>query len=225
VERIERAEFWLLDVVVRMWYPLYLLVDEEIELIFNRAGHGLSHEELAEALYRLFQKGDVIAGDIVEGELLDEFVPSREQIESALVDEERVFYGLTPQGGVRWEEYAKPDWGWYVNASYDTDESGRGKVDIEGVSRQRVAEYLSLHYEHYVMPDTTAREGSEEWEKLTPWQVFYWKTLSEGYLGRFAYEREQDALAVQRRYLQHRPPWVDEWLRRRDNWYTKYPEA
>jgi hypothetical protein len=220
---MEKSEFWLLDVVVRMWYPLYLLMDEEVALVFNRPGHGLSHDQLVDTLHRLFQRGDLIAADTVEREPSHEFVPAREQIEAALVDEMRVYYGLTVQGGARWENYAKPNWRWYVNASYGTDENGKRIAEIEGSNCQRVQEYLSLHYEHYVMPDTTVHQESEEWEELVPWHIYYWRTLPKGYQVRFALDRGQDAAAVQRQYLQEQPSWVAEWLHNRQNWYTRYP--
>jgi len=220
---MEKSEFWLLDVVVRMWYPLYLLMDDEVALVFNRPGHGLSHEQLVDTLHRLFQKGDLIAADILERKPSDEFVPTREQIEAALVDEVRVYYGLTVQAGARWEDYAKPDWGWYVNASYGADENGKSIAEIEGSNRQRVQEYLSLHDDHYVVPNMEMVEGSNEWAVLTPWHVFYWRTLPKGYRVRVERDREQDTAAVQRRYLQQQPLWVAKWLHNKQNWYTRYP--
>ena len=45
--RLTRGEYWILSAVVEAWMPLGRLTHSEIELAFNRPGHGLSDKAVA----------------------------------------------------------------------------------------------------------------------------------------------------------------------------------
>jgi hypothetical protein len=200
---VNRGEYWLLDSVVTLRYALDLLVAPDLTLAFNRPHHGLEYAELADTLLRLFHGGDLSA-ERFEDEV--EFLPTRAELEAALAGTRTVYYGLTSQGGARWEAVSKPDWTRYVDAGYGLEEG-----EIIAREREVVAQYFG--WEHYYWRNVVI-PGSERWDVLEPWHATYWKTLPLGHRVRFRYLR-----GVTRPY-EIPPPEVEVWFRDLENWYT-----
>jgi hypothetical protein len=54
---IDKTEYWFLDILVEMQYPLRILTDPNLEAHLNRRGHGLAYPDLVDVLERMFQNG------------------------------------------------------------------------------------------------------------------------------------------------------------------------
>lgn len=202
---MDNGEYWLLDSVVEAWCPLVWLVSEDIEGAFNKRNHGLKRGELVTVLDRLFQRGDLLAKQIES-----EFVPAQADIEEALDGRRDCLYGLTSQGGVRWEEVSHPQWERYITACVYADPQDG---EIVGSDRALVEKYDSLS--HYAW-DISVVADSRRWDVLQPWQATYWKTLPLGHRVRFSYD-----------WVQRPPEWktnaaISEWLKEINSWYTPY---
>lgn len=207
---MDKAEYWLLDSVVEGWYPLWWLVAENIEGAFNKRNHGLNRDELVSVLDRLFRRGDLLAKRMEKSVSKGFFIPTQTQIEEELDRRPSCFYGLTSQGGTRWEEVSQPHWERYITASVCLDPQ---EGEIIGSDRQMVEKYDSLS--DYLL-SVSVVPGSKQWDVLEPWQATYWKVLPLGHRVRFSYEpvdlspdRREDLAA-------------SEWLKEIHNWYTPY---
>lgn len=202
---MNRSEYWLLDSVVEAWYPLVWLVSDDVEGSFNKRHHRLERGELVTVLNRLFQRGDLLAKQNES-----EFVPASSDIEEALDGRLDCLYGLTSQGGVRWEEVSHPQWERYIAAWVYADPQ---EGEIVGSDRTLVEKYDSLS--EYVW-DISVVADSRRWDVLQSWQATYWKTLPLGHRVRFSFE-----------WVERPPEWktdavVSEWLKEINNWYTPY---
>lgn len=224
----ERAIYWLLDAAAFGMTPLAWLTAENVCEVFNtRRGHELSFPALVDTLERLFLGGDLIAERGGESEHTSAFVPCRPDIVAALSDQVRLYYGLTGQGGARWEAFAKPVWSRYIDVGYWTD-STAGDIDVGEIVAQdkhAVEQYLAALYAHYVEPTYTLHPESEHWDLVSPWDVTYWKTLPQGYRVRFTYNEETDRDVVHGRLLAAEgcPVTVADWLDNvlTDSWYSR----
>jgi hypothetical protein len=206
---MDKGEYWLLDSVVEAWYPLKWLASDEVELAFNRRRHGLSRDELTGALERLFEGGDLLAGRMEKSMLQQEsFVPARAEIEQALAGQLDISYGLTPQGGARWEAVSRPEWQRYLRACLFTDPD---EGEIVGSDRLLVEKFDSLS--HYAW-NISVVAGSKRWDVQQPWQATYWKELPAAHRVRFSF-RWVDASPATRTDPQARA-----WLAQIKEWYT-----
>ena len=106
---MDAGEYWLLDSVVRSWDSLAMLVSKDIETAFNKRSHGLTRDQLINVLEHLFLRGDLLAQRMEKSVRKEFFIPTRTEIEEAFSGRVRCFYGLTLQGGARWEEVSQPD--------------------------------------------------------------------------------------------------------------------
>jgi hypothetical protein len=202
---MDKSEYWLLDSVIEAWCPLVWLASEDIEGSFNKRSHGLKRGELVTVLNRLFHRGYLLAKQNDA-----EFVPAQADIEDALDGRLDCLYGLTSQGGARWEEVSHPQWERFITAWVYADPQ---EGEIVGSNRQLVEEYDSLS--HYVW-DISVHADSRRWDVLQPWQATYWKTLPLGNRVRFSFdwvERSPESKTDAR---------VSEWLTRIHHWYTPY---
>jgi len=172
---MNKTEYWFLNLVVEGQHRLKILNHPEIELATNRRTHGLPFEELAETIYRLCQQGDITTG-INEREVQ----LSLAGIEAGLSGQVSVWYGLTAQGGAKWEEYSNPNRDRYVDAWFAIDPH---EGEITATTRDLVEK--SLAYQPAF--DQLIIKGSETWEVLSPWQATYWKVLPIGYRVKFEY--------------------------------------
>jgi hypothetical protein len=140
------------------------------------------------------------------------FIPTQAEIEDAFDGRLNCFYGLTLQGGTRWEEVSQPRWERYISASvYAEPREG----NIIGSDRDLVEQYdsLSQHaFEISVIP------GSKRWDVLRPWQATYWKELPVGHRLSFKYEWVP-------RPPEPPDPKISEWFKAIHNWYTPYNEC
>lgn len=186
------GEYWLLETAVRAWTPLGFLVHPEIDQLFNKPGHNLTDHELLAVLLRLLELGDLVCRRGATGP----FMPAPDEVEAALVCEpgvrpkNRLCYGLTEQGGRRWESAARPDWSLYVSNCFHTGaerEPTGERVrlgEIISVDRTR-AEACVAGTERPVLSETVT------WDRLEPWDVTYWKRLPVGHRVRFRYGPEE----------------------------------
>src|SRR5579864_2602507 len=129
---IDKTEYWFLDVVVEMEWPLWILTDPEMETHLNRRGHGLAYPDLVDILERMFQNGDLGArypSDNTNN--TTQFIPTRTEIEASLGREGvELWFALTEQGAVRWETISQPNWDRYLADSYWIDDTDvfRGEI-------------------------------------------------------------------------------------------------
>jgi len=200
---MDEGEYWLLDSVIEAWYPLRWLVSGDVELAFNRRHHGISRGELTGTLGRLFERGELLAK---RGR--DCFTPTWAEIEEALAGRLELSYGLTPQGGARWEAISTPKWQRYVRASVFADSQGG---EIVGSDRSLVEKYDSLSHQAW---NISVIEGSRRWDVLEPWQATYWKELPTGHRIRFRFTWVEPPQPID--------PQAREWLAWMAKWYTPY---
>jgi hypothetical protein len=138
---MDAGEYWLLDSVVESRDSLALLVSNDIETAFNKRSHGLTREQLINVLERLFLGGDLLAHHWEKSGPKKFFIPTRTEIEEAFNGRVRCFYGLTSQGGARWEEVSQPRWERYIHdAVYAEPRDG----EIIGSDRNLVEQYDSF---------------------------------------------------------------------------------
>lgn len=193
-------EFWFLDLVVTLQWPLRVLEADNLAEKINADGHGLPHNRLVEVLLHLFQDGHLVAHDY-EG---DDFTPGKAAIEQGLKGYRELFFGLTAQGGARWEALARPDWSRYLDADVGCDPD---ELEILAGSKELIEEYLT------VLPFSVDPVlGTETWDTLSPWNATYWKTLPLGH-------RFKSACRDIEVFL--RPGGIDvDKLRRLNTWYV-----
>ena len=207
------SEYWLMEVVLYWRDCIEALAPDEtgmLEMHFNREGHGLSLDELADTLDRMFQRGDIIAekfgmsatGGCEERSVSGLYCPSRHEIEEILSrtppapDVFCVYYGLTAQGGEKWETHSRPNWNLYMDRSGYDDERGSDGEEVASSNRPLLEGYLER-----VQKQGFVRTDSIEWEELAPWYPTYWKTLPHGY--RVHYLFPEDMYITDHRS----PPW------------------
>ena len=65
--RFTRGEYWLLEIVVEREFPVYGLIDSELEWSLNKKGHGLTRAALVETLHRLLSAGLIYAKNEGDG--------------------------------------------------------------------------------------------------------------------------------------------------------------
>ena len=208
---MDKDEYWLLDSVVESRCPLVWLVAKNAGEVLNKRDHGLNRDELISVLNSLFRRGDLLARRMEKSVEKEIFIPTETEIEAALSRRLSCTYGLTLQGGARWEEVSQPHWERYISDSaYLEPQEG----EIIGSDRDLVEQYDSLsHYNSEI----SAVPGSKRWDVLRPWQATYWKELPMGHRLRFEYE-----------WVERSPEPTDAkiWERFKEihNWYTPYTE-
>jgi hypothetical protein len=174
---VTQAEYWLLDLVVRLPHPIRILTAENLcEAVNKPTSHGLDRASLLEILLELFGQGDLVATRDAGS-----FVPLRAEIEYALLQREdrrhRIYFELTPRGGARWESVSKPRWTSFVDVELGHG-SGSNDGFVTASSRELVESYLEL-YRHPASGDQLV-VGNERWTTVAPWHATYWKDLSSG---------------------------------------------
>jgi len=210
---MDKDEYWLLDSAIEGWYSIKWLVSDDIEGSFNKQNHGLNREQLISVLDHLFQRGDLLAERMEKLVPTGFFIPTQTEIEDALSGRLDCSYGLTSQGGARWEEVSQPRWERYITAGvYADPQEG---AEVIGSDRQMVEKYDSLSHQ---LLGVSGVPGSKHWDVLEPWQATYWKVLPRGYRVRFSYEWVEPSPDPRRDRA------VTEWLKEIQNWYTPYTE-
>jgi len=195
-----------------------------VDEMLNRPHHNLSTSELLVVLVRMFERGDLFLQYTNRHEQRYEMqVPSRSEIEAALCtnhDEwidgsERVFYGVTGQGGALWETLSHPRWDHFYDEAYGIDPyEGEMTACTRGLIEERLA---CIPYDSFIkaiLPE------SVRWSVLQPWEATYWKQLPVGHHIEFTYVPLTEA----ERLARSTPPgWVQAWYQRVRRWYTSYP--
>jgi hypothetical protein len=141
---------------------------------------------------------------------------SRASIEAALAEPGPLggrpctYYRLTPEGGSRWEVFARPDWSRYVSQDLDHD-SGRGSLTC--VDRQWLEQYLEL----LSAVDPLVGQRAADYREVRPWQATYWKCLPQAHSASFPCGEAVSDVQMNKSL----PVWVAEagFYAQRDGWY------
>ncbi len=165
--------------------------------VVNRPDPKFSRDELLETLYNLTCCGDLAvrrAWRQAQQKRHPMFVPTREEIDAALCGALDLAYGLTPQGGARWESMAQFDWSYHVKYFAD--------AGIECTNAEMVDVYLA--WSRRSVP------GSEKRRSIRHWKPTYWKSLPVGVRVRYK-ESEEETRSY--KPLRDMIPdlWLDEW--------------
>lgn len=201
---MNRAEYWLLDIVVTRPYPLDILMAANVEEVLNRTNsHHLPCHMLVNVLDQMFRQGYLQSmswnSDLDIWEPMRNLIISRSVIEAALNEEIELMYGLTAQGGATWEAKLHPNWQKYRNEDVSCESSDI--AEITAGSKEMINEYMSLVFPSYLYPLVPIPESITN-EQLSPWQATYWKSLPVGYRIRFNYQVIQTELAPSDTFLQ-----------------------
>lgn len=176
--RLTRGEYWILESAVeaRPWFAW--LGRPDIAECFNKPGHGMNFSQVVETICGLVKEKFICAYSREAGE----FFPDERQVVQLLQKHEEKMpgspwhYALTPAGGAVWEEFAAPDWDFYIDQLYGTDDHV-DTIELACARRDWLEAFVGKLTEagYGVSRDTLT------WETLTPWQATYWKQLPCGY--------------------------------------------
>ncbi len=156
-------EFFILSIVYEHHHNFSIFDLPNLGEAVNRRAPTFSRDELVETLYDLSCCGDLAVSRVWRQankrrrHLL--FVPTREEIDAALCGAMDLSYGLTPQGGARWERMAQFDWSYHIKYFAD--------AGIESTNAEMVDIYLS--WSRRSVP------GSEKRRSIRHWKPTYWK--------------------------------------------------
>lgn len=195
---MNQAQYWFLDAVVEHSLSISVLSATNLDEILNHPGHGLAEQQLVETLSALFQTGDLIATPIVDGRCQPEaYVPDPDEILrylrgphmslGLLHDRQDAYWGLTLQGGAKWEALSSPDWSRYVSDSHRLDDT-EWPWDAEVVCQRRdlLERFLALEQDD---PWTEIAPDSVTWDVAEPWEATYWKTLPRAHRLQYRYRQ------------------------------------
>ncbi len=179
---ITKAEYWLLDLVLDMWFPVAML-SEDVEHFLNRPNHGLSSSELVDALCKLFSEEYIVARKSDKKTMGRQLTLDKETLIELIIHKSRddIFdfvYGLTEKGGLVWEQLSNADWNQYKYISLDTDENGNDVLLFSCTSPEVRDQFL---YFYATYTERIPILGTTKIKTLEPFQVNYWKVLPVGY--------------------------------------------
>ena len=160
---LPELDFFLLTIVSDFFCPLSIFARPNLDECVNRAVPKFSQAELIETLYGLFCCGDLTARRLYRKKSEQYFVPTREEIDAALCGAIEISYGLTRQGGERWERMSNFDWSFYVRDADDSENT------IEGTSAEMIEVYLASF--------VSRSPGADVLSRVRPWKATYWKRL------------------------------------------------
>lgn len=222
---MDKSEYWFLDAAIRLKIPFHWLSANNVDELLNRPPHNLSMSEILVVLERMFERGDLfIEYTNRDQQSYQTPAPSRSEIEAALylkqnkgTDQlERVSYGITDQGGARWETLSRPQWDHFFDEGYGMNPYlGEVSASTRGLIEERLALIPHEPWIKAIVPE------SVRWSVLQPWEATYWKQLPVGYRIEFAYLPLMEAEGQAR---SHPPDRVRAWYQRADSWYTNYLE-
>jgi hypothetical protein len=191
-------EFFILSIVCEHHHDLCVFDSPNLGELVNRPAPQFTRDELIDSLYDMFCCGDLAARRVTKRRRGRPFVPTREEIDAALCDALDIEYGLTAQGGERWELMSQFDWNYHLAGS-----SERG---VESEKAEMIDVYLA--WTRRSMP------GSERKTAVRPWKATYWKSLPEGIRVRYL-EKTRDQPVFEPLRDLNRDLWLDEFHRRR----------
>ena len=102
-----------------------------------------------------------------------------------------ISYGLTAEGGRRWEIAAQADWSRFIYAWATVEEGGRWRWDLICADEARTRKSLEF-WRSCPPPHTTVRIDEEIWDVREPFEATYWKTLHRGYGVRFLESKDDN---------------------------------
>ena len=81
--RFTRGEYWLLETVAEMKFPIRLIDEREsLEIDLNKTAHGMNRTLLIETLQKLFSEGLITAYRVEDP--ANDFIFNKEQLKAAL---------------------------------------------------------------------------------------------------------------------------------------------
>ena len=188
------AQYWILDAVAEDRYALSTLREDVVENAFNRKGHGLTRPQLIKTLTDLFSDGDIF---VTYDDDSEQHTLSETEIGAAFMSSRWVWYGLTQQGGAKWEAISRPEWLRFITGGLNEEAND---CDVASANRAAIAEYLH---------DDRVRDriipASVVWQEILDWQATYWKSLPAGFEVHFRITNPSEDFMVAQ------PP---------KNWYT-----
>ena len=191
-------EFFILSIVCEHHHRLSVFDWPNLGELVNRPAPQFTRAELTDNLYDMFCYGDLVATQVTKRRRGRPFVPTREEIDAALCDSLDIEYGLTAQGGERWERMSQFDWDYHLGGFSDTG--------VESTKAEMIDVYLAW--------TRSSVPGSEKQSTLRPWKATYWKSLPEGIRVRYQQKTRDNAAFEPFRDL-FRDLWLDEFHRRR----------
>ena len=195
---MNKGQYWILNVLVERGCAIHLIDSDNVDQHFS-PGHGLDRQELVDTLDSLFQRGDLSAERLIDGSDED-FSPTRSEIATALLSKvSNVTIFLTPQGGALWEEFSAPNWDHYIREEW-------GEDDWWGASA--VECHLAERFLDTPQVQSRIVPGTMMWDKPSPWEATYWKTLPAGCRVRFRLVPAEDE--------------CNPWPEPDANWYFNY---
>lgn len=194
---LPELEFFILSVVFEYHHRLSIFDSPNLGESVNRTPPPFSRAELTETLYDMFCCGDLFATRLWKRRRSRPFIPTREEIDAALCDALEIEYGLTPQGGERWERMSKFDWSYHL---------GFPDTGLESTKAEMMDVYLAW--------TRSSVPGSERQNPVRPWKATYWKSLPEAVRVRYQ-EQSRGEPVFEPLRDQFRDLWLDEFHRRR----------
>ena len=234
---MDNLDYWFLDAAITEIIGFSWIISDDRhggEFTIDNLTY-LTINEITGSLHRLFQEGDLLAiysselGEVYTDSstsfeansilLSKGFIPSYLQINSALKQEENLFYFLTNKGGELWESVSYPKWNQYYFSA------GNEYEHVLQCHSRKLAEKL-LEIQHLLdfgRSYHSPRIETVKWNFITPWQPTYWKTLSSGYEINYQVtcidvdmiENEDEALIEKRRQ-------AEKWVKDIKKWYVNY---
>lgn len=222
---MNKLEYWLLKSVVYGRAPLHILDErndkDNVECWYGSLPPQSTHNEVVNTFYSLFCKGDLQVQHFDDewnpvGPL---FSPTLQEVKDGLAGKVFLKYGLTEQGGAKWERVTNPNWslllrgGLTDNIRNFDDALGDKKGDflmICAIERSLVEEQVEKNRSQGQIP----LKGKMIWSSLIPWEVTYWKTLPSGWRLIYQYYQRRIKMTAEAFYQQQ------ESSRTRTSWYT-----
>ena len=218
--KLSRAEYWILETLVRFKYPLSDYASPDHELIFNQPSHGLNRADLLDTLEAMVRARWIEThwwdDSIVEDSESGAFFPERDEIDKAM-DGRRViemdwasrqspllYAQLTPLGGSIWESFACPKWERFIDDCIQTEVGELSSIEKGNL------EYYLLHA-HYL--GIIVKAETLKWEIVSPWEATYWKTFPQAHRVRFERHQEELSDSDEQRSIPHSFMTSLEWYR------------
>lgn len=195
---MENAEFLILHYAVELWMRPQWIKDINVQDYLNKPFHNLNEDALLSLLDEMFQQGDLI-GRYNKGDYYEYSTPTKQEIKQAInvrsLQDSLFYYGLTEQGGLKWERLAKANWDKYIYESFgEYHPSGPHTMPLDGEiissSKTATANKLAMT-KHFQQPFYRILPETEVWDTIEPWHATYWKILPIGHRVSFVYTDEE----------------------------------
>jgi hypothetical protein len=154
-------EFFILSIVFEHYHRLSIFESPDLGRAVNRRPPEFTRDELTETLSDLFCSGDLTARCNRKNSQSRPFVPTRDEIDAGLCGALDIEYGLTRQGGARWEKMARFDWEFHLGGFVN---------ELEAANREMIEAHLAW--------SRSALPGSEKWSVVRPWEGHVLEVLS-----------------------------------------------